>query len=142
MRHINEIIIHCSATLPALDVSVSDIDRWHRERGFSGIGYHYVVYRNGSIVEGRPMERIGAHCEGHNANSIGICYIGGLDEKTGKPKDTRTKEQKEAILNLLRNLTGKLPIGKITGHNQYANKACPCFDAQMEYDGMIDITAR
>lgn len=88
------------------------------------------------------MERIGAHCEGHNANSIGICYIGGLDEKTGKPKDTRTKEQKEAILNLLRNLTGKLPIGKITGHNQYANKACPCFDAQMEYDGMIDITAR
>ena len=74
MRHINEIIIHCSATPEGRDYTVADIDRWHKARGWRGIGYHYVIYRDGSVHAGRPVEQIGAHCTGHNANSIGICY--------------------------------------------------------------------
>ena len=72
MRNINLIIVHCSATPEGRDVSVADIDRWHRERGFDGIGYHYVVYIDGSVHEGRPLNKVGAHCKGHNAHSIGI----------------------------------------------------------------------
>ncbi|MBP5691206.1 MAG: N-acetylmuramoyl-L-alanine amidase, partial [Bacteroidaceae bacterium] len=78
MRKITEIIIHCSATPQGVDYTVADIDRWHRQRGFNKIGYHYVIYRDGSIHQGRPVEEIGAHCIGHNAHSIGVCYIGGL----------------------------------------------------------------
>ena len=102
-RIIKEIIIHCSATKEDKDYTVADIDRWHRARGFRKIGYHFVIYRNGDIHVGRSLSEIGAHCKGHNAISIGICYIGGLS-KDGKPKDTRTIEQKAALLDLITQL--------------------------------------
>ena len=105
MRIIKEIIIHCSATKENKDYTVADIDRWHRARGFRKIGYHFVIYRNGDIHVGRSLSEIGAHCKGHNAISIGICYIGGLDAKDGSPKDTRTPSQRialEALVLLLR----------------------------------------
>ena len=95
MRKIKEIIIHCSATKEGRNFTVADIDRWHRERGMRCIGYHFVIYRDGSIHVGRAIEEVGAHCKGHNSISIGICYIGGLSKK-GKPKDTRTRDQKAA----------------------------------------------
>ena len=79
MRTINKIIIHCTATPEGRDVTVTEIDRWHRQRGFSGIGYHYVIYRDGSVHKGRNEDSIGAHCTGQNANSIGVCYVGGMD---------------------------------------------------------------
>lgn len=85
MRKIKEIIIHCSATREGRDYTVADIDRWHRERGFFCIGYHFVIYRDGSIHVGRSVEEVGAHCKGHNTVSIGVCYIGGLS-KDGKPE--------------------------------------------------------
>lgn len=88
MRKINLIIIHCTATIEGRDYTVSTIDSWHRQRGFDCIGYHYVVYRDGTVHEGRPVAKVGAHCAGHNANSIGVCYIGGVDDKQ-QPKDTR-----------------------------------------------------
>ena len=88
-RKIKEIIIHCTATKEGRNYSVEDVDLWHRERGFDCIGYHYLVDLNGLILTGRDIGRVGAHCKGHNANSIGICYVGGLD-KNGKSKDTRT----------------------------------------------------
>ena len=99
MRTIKELIVHCSATPEGKDFTVADIDHWHKARGFRCIGYHYVVYRDGSIHKGRPDSDIGAHCQGHNATSIGICYIGGcaVDGKT--PKDTRTDAQKAALLS-------------------------------------------
>ncbi len=78
MRKIKEIIIHCSATREGRNYTVADIDRWHRERGFFCIGYHFVIYRDGSIHVGRSVEEVGAHCKGHNTVSIGVCYIGGL----------------------------------------------------------------
>lgn len=91
MRYINEIIIHCSDTKEGLDFNANDIDRWHKQKGWKRIGYHYVILLNGTIEQGRELEAVGAHTKGHNAHSIGICYIGGLD-KNGKPKDTRTRQ--------------------------------------------------
>ena len=93
MRQINDIIVHCSATKEGRDYTVADIDRWHKARGWRCIGYHYVIYRDGSVHAGRPVEQIGAHVTNHNANSIGICYIGGLDA-SGNPKDTRLSSAK------------------------------------------------
>lgn len=133
MRKINEIIIHCAATREGRDFTVEDITRWHKARGFATIGYHYVIYRDGSIHEGRPLEQIGAHCVGHNKHSIGICYIGGCASDGKTPKDTRTPEQKEALLALLRRLKARFPNATIHGHRDFAAKACPSFDAFREY---------
>ena len=138
MRNINLIIVHCSATPEGRDVSVADIDRWHRERGFDGIGYHYVVYIDGSVHEGRPLNKVGAHCKGHNAHSIGICYVGGVD-LNGKPKDTRTLAQKDALVNLLMRLKRRFPKAVIRGHRDFAAKACPSFDATKEYAGISNV---
>lgn len=135
MRNINLIIVHCSATPEGRNVSVADIDRWHRERGFDGIGYHYVVYIDGSVHEGRPIDKVGAHCKGHNIHSIGICYIGGVD-LNGKPKDTRTLAQKDALVNHLMRLKRRFPKAVIRGHRDFAAKACPSFDATKEYAGI------
>ena len=133
MRKITEIIVHCSATPEGKDFTVADITRWHRQRGFRTIGYHYVVYRDGSVHSGRPEGEIGAHCNGHNACSIGICYIGGLAADGKTAKDTRTPEQRKALLMLLRRLRAKYPNAKIHGHRDFAAKACPSFDATKEY---------
>ena len=127
MRKITEIIIHCSATIEGKDYTVADIDRWHRARGFRKIGYHYVIYRDGSIHAGRPISETGAHCAGHNAHSIGICYIGGLAKDGRTPKDTRTPEQREAMRSLIKQLKQKFPEASIHGHREFAPKACPCF---------------
>mgnify|MGYP001775048224 FL=1 len=132
MRQITEIIIHCSATPIGKNYTVEDIDKWHKAKGWKGIGYHYVIYLDGSVHKGRPEEEIGAHCKGHNSNSIGVCYIGGLDE-FGEPEDTRTDKQKEALIVLLKALKVKYPAATIHGHREFAAKACPCFDAKEEY---------
>lgn len=132
-RKITEIIVHCSATPEGKDFTVIDIATWHKQRGFRTIGYHYVIYRDGSVHTGRPEGEIGAHCTGHNAVSIGICYIGGLAADGKTPKDTRTKEQREALLMLLRRLRAKYPGAEIYGHRDFAAKACPSFDARKEY---------
>lgn len=135
MRKITEIIVHCADTPEWRDDRAADIKRWHLARGFNDIGYHYVVDLDGTIEPGRPIETAGAHCTGHNANSIGICYIGGAD-KDMKPKDTRTDEQKQSLLLLLKYLRQRYPSAKIYGHRDFANKACPCFDAKTEYQDL------
>ena len=94
MRQISEIIVHCAATPEGKHFTVADIDAWHKKRGFRCIGYHFVIYLDGSVHEGRAIEEVGAHCLGHNANSIGICYIGGCATNGKTPKDTRTESQK------------------------------------------------
>lgn len=135
MRTITLIIIHCSATPEGKDYTVQDIDRWHKARGWKGIGYHYVIYRDGSIHKGRPEEQVGAHCQNHNKHSIGICYIGGTREVRDpiNPCDTRTEAQKRSLRALLTELKRSYPRALIMGHNVFANKACPCFDAAKEY---------
>lgn len=135
-RNINKIIIHCSATPEGKDYPVKDIDGWHKARGFNCIGYHYVIYRDGTIAKGRDESIIGAHCTGQNSNSIGICYIGGMDAQNKNPKDTRTSQQKESLLKLLKELKKKYPNAKVYSHKDFANKACPSFDATAEYKNL------
>lgn len=133
MRKINEIIIHCSATPEGRPHTAAHIDQWHRRRGFACIGYHYVIRLDGTVETGRPVGQYGAHCLGHNTNSIGVCYIGGLTKDGKHPKDTRTDKQKAALLQLLKSLKEQYPDAAIHGHRDFAAKACPCFDATAEY---------
>ena len=126
MRKINEIILHCTATKEGEEHSNKEIDKWHKARGFKCIGYHYVIGLNGDVRPGRPVGEVGAHCLGHNAYSIGVSYVGGLD-RNGKPKDTRTKEQKLAMYKLIYDLLCTYPKAVIHCHRDYCNKACPCF---------------
>lgn len=133
IRNIKEIIVHCSATPEGREVTVNDIDKWHRARGFKGIGYNYVIYLDGSVHVGRNINVGGAHCTNHNAYSIGICYIGGCAKDGKTPKDTRTEAQKMALTTLLKELRKLYPLAKIYGHRDFANKACPSFDATREY---------
>lgn len=135
-RNIKELIVHCSATPEGKDYSVDTIRQWHLQRGFSDIGYHYVIYRDGSIHIGRDESIIGAHCTGHNTNSIGICYIGGCASDGKTPKDTRTTEQKQSLVKLLKELKTKYPQASIHSHKDFTNKACPSFDATKEYSSI------
>ena len=146
-RAINEIIVHCTATPEGREVSVAEITGWHKDRGFADIGYHYVVHLDGSVENGRDVDVAGAHCTNHNTLSIGIVYVGGVEatlkngqivaklDKNGNPipKDTRTAAQKAALLKLLRSLRLFYPNARIYGHRDFANKACPCFNARAEY---------
>lgn len=130
MRKINKIIIHCSATPEGKDFTVETIRDWHvKGRGWRDIGYHFVIYRDGTVHKGRPVEQSGAHTKGQNLNSIGICYIGGITADGKKtPKDTRTEAQRKAMKELVLQLLKQYPNSTVHGHYEYAAKACPCFD--------------
>lgn len=133
MRRITEIIVHCTATPEGRQVSVADVDLWHRQRGFFMIGYHFLILLDGTVCPGRPLWRCGAHCLEHNAHSIGICYVGGLDADM-QPKDTRTPEQRLSMQTLITSLRQQFPGIEVYGHRDFAAKACPCFDARAEYN--------
>lgn len=126
-RIINKIIIHCSATPEGRDVSADTIRQWHLARGFKEIGYHYVIYRDGTVVPGRSEAVVGAHTSGVNSNSLGICYVGGMSPDNKFPKDTRTPRQKDALCKLVAELRQKYPGVSVHGHNEFAKKACPSF---------------
>ncbi len=133
MRKIDKIIIHCSATAEGRDYTVAQIREWHvKGNGWRDIGYHYVIYRDGSVHAGRPVEETGAHTTGHNAHSIGICYIGGYAADGKTPKDTRTEAQRIALRRLVKELQEKYPGATVHGHNEFANKACPCFEVKRD----------
>ena len=131
-RRIDKIIIHCSATPEGKDFTVEQIRQWHLARGFSDIGYHIVIYRDGSIHKGRPIEQVGAHTTGQNAHSIGICLIGGCAADGKTPKDTRTEAQRAALIKLVAELKASYPSASVHGHNEFAAKACPSFNVQKE----------
>lgn len=133
MREIEEIIVHCTATPRGREVTVKEIDLWHRERGWNGIGYHWVVYNDGTIHSGRAEGEPGAHCQGHNQKSIGVVYTGGT-EANGEPSDTRTEAQKASLERLISDLKRRYRGARVYGHRDFAKKACPCFDAKKEYN--------
>jgi N-acetylmuramoyl-L-alanine amidase len=134
MRNIDKLIIHCSATRECDDsVNASVIDRWHKARGWKGCGYHFIVLIDGTIETGRMIDKVGAHVKGMNKSSIGICYIGGLDKDAKTPKDTRTPQQKESLLLLIKTLKKIYPEATLHGHNEFSNKACPSFDVHSQY---------
>ncbi len=134
MRAIHKIIIHCTATREGDDISVDTIRKWHLARGWSDVGYHYVIDIKGNINAGRPIELMGSHTRGENKYSIGIAYVGGVEADGKTPKDTRTKAQKNAIIRLVKKLKGCYPDVTIHGHNEFSNKACPSYNVQNEKD--------
>lgn len=134
MREISEIIVHCTATPEGRKVTIEDVTRWHLEAGMATIGYHYLVSLDGEVWKGRPESQAGAHCKGHNKQSIGVCYVGGVTADGVTPKDTRTAAQKIALKSLLKRLKERYPSATIYGHRDFARKACPCFDAKGEYN--------
>lgn len=131
MRKITKIIIHCTATVAGKDYSAATIRRWHQQRGWSDIGYHYLIRLDGTIEKGRPIERMGAHTRGQNPYSIGIAYVGGVD-KALNPKDTRNFRQKAAMRQLVQDLWWQFPHATLHGHNEFSNKACPSFKVKAE----------
>lgn len=141
MRIINEIIIHCSATRIDQDVSAEAIHQYHRDKGWLGIGYHFYVRKDGTVIGCRPIELAGAHTEGRNKHTIGICYEGGLVRMNDNTyqKDTRTPAQISAMYNLIRTLLHCYPsIKRVSGHRDYNATACPCFDASAEYEKIVE----
>jgi N-acetylmuramoyl-L-alanine amidase len=134
MRDINYIVIHCAATKPSMDVPIERVRKWHLDRGWSDIGYHYYITRDGKIHKGRDLNIVGAHVSGYNKNSIGICYEGGINEK-GDPEDNRTDEQKKSLLKVVKVLKFVFENAVVQGHRDFPNvkKACPSFDAKNEY---------
>lgn len=130
------IVVHCSATKPSQDIGVKDISQWHRAKGWIGCGYHFVIRRDGTIEEGRPVNAVGAHVEGHNSTTIGICLAGGVREswQKGMPgdgaEDNFTPSQKAALAKLIHQLRATYTNTTVKGHRDYpgVRKSCPCFN--------------
>ena len=135
MRKINKLIVHCTATPEFKDFTLEDVRGWHvKGNGWSDIGYHYLIKLDGTVELGRPVKKPGAHVAGHNKDSIGIAYVGGMDNQMEEWIDTRTDEQKDSLFNLLMDLKFEFPNAVVYGHNDFTDKkVCPCFDAKKEY---------
>lgn len=136
MRTISKLIVHHAFTPTSMDVGVEEVRKWHVDgNGWNDVGYHYIIRLDGTLEPGRPVEKKGAHCKGHNSQSIGICYMGGK-LADGTAGDTRTDEQKKALKNLLKALQNIYPTATIHGHNEFSTKACPGFDVKKEYQNI------
>ena len=132
-RTITEIIVHCTATPEGQATTTEQIKHYHMTHGWTDIAYNYVIELDGSIHNGRDVNKVGGHTTNHNAHSIGVVYVGGLAKDGKTAKDTRTEAQKASLLKLLKQLKAMYPKAVIYGHRNFANKACPCFDAKNEY---------
>jgi len=124
-RPVNKLVVHYSATPEGREHDVRDIDRWHREKGWRMVGYHYVITLDGTVQTGRPEHMAGAHAYGHNSDSIGICYIGGTDAK-GRSKNTLTDAQEESLIHLLKLLKRRYPTAEVVGHRDLSGAATEC----------------
>ena len=123
------IVVHCAATPPSADIGVAEIRRWHVEdRGWSDIGYHYVIRRNGTIEPGRPHDVVGSHVRGHNRDSVGICLVGGVNA-AGAPDANYTDAQWASLKAIVHAMTVEYPHAEVLGHHDFpgVEKACPCF---------------
>ena len=132
-RTITEIIVHCTATKEGVATTTAQIKQYHVTHGWTDIAYNYVIELDGSLHLGRDVNKVGGHTTNHNAHSIGVVYVGGLAKDGKTAKDTRTPQQRATMLKLLKELKALYPKAKIYGHRNFANKACPCFDAKTEY---------
>jgi N-acetyl-anhydromuramyl-L-alanine amidase AmpD len=133
-RKTNWIVLHCSATRGIQSkIGVADIREWHKARGWADVGYHWVIKRDGKLEAGRRQDTVGSHVQGHNTDSVGICMVGGLDDKTWKPVDNFTAAQWKTLTTLVARLTKIYPAAKVLGHRDFpgVQKACPCFNARV-----------
>ena len=138
-RPITMAVLHCSDTYSSMDIGAKEIDRWHRDNGWSSCGYHFVITKNGTIEKGRSIHQAGAHAKGYNVGSIGICYVGGRSDND-KPVDDRTPEQKRSIAALIINLQTIYPDIIVKGHNELSGgkKSCPNYDVQKDEKSYVD----
>ena len=138
MRDIREIVVHCAATRPSMDIGAKTIRKWHKAKGWRDIGYHWVIRRSGTLEAGRDESIAGAHVRGHNRYSIGLCLVGGLNENTFKPENNYTVEQFGTLIKKIRELKKKYPNAKVLGHRDFkgVRKACPCFDVIPWWDDL------
>jgi len=136
MREYKRIILHCTATPPDMYVDVATIRKWHTAKGWSDIGYHYLIHRDGTIEPGRPIQKIGAHTKRHNEDSVGVAYCGGVDQNN-KPEDNMTMSQEVSFLLLVRSLRTVFGDMTLHGHNEFAAKACPSFNVREKYKFLI-----
>ena len=133
MRKVDLVVVHCLATPEGRDVHINEVRRWHvEERGWSDVGYHWLVTLDGSIEKGRDESISGAHAKGYNSKSIGVAYVGGVDVDM-EPKDTRTDAQKMALHCLIEDIRGRYPKAEVIGHRDVSSKDCPSFDAKEEF---------
>lgn len=139
--HTDTIVIHCSATPDAMDIGAREITDWHKGNGWETIGYHYVIRRSGKREYGRPLQMVGAHVNGYNARSVGICLVGGTDEN-GLSQNNFTPEQFSTLRLTLKELDATYPNCRVLGHRDLSPdadgdglvtpnewiKECPSFD--------------
>ena len=137
MRPLDKIILHCSATREGQHITVDTMRQWHLKRGWKDIGYHYVIYIDGSVHKGRPIEQVGAHTSGQNTGSIGICYVGGVEKDGKTPKDTLNELQETAMVNLIKALREEYGDMTLHGHNEFAAKACPSFKVYEKFNWLL-----
>jgi len=133
LTNVRYLVVHCAATPAKMDIGAKEIDRWHRERGFFSLGYHYVIRRNGTIEDGRPLDQPGAHVRQYNSVSLGVCLVGGVDKAgpEGKPEANFTSEQIYMLRIVLDEWKAKWPNAEIVGHRDLdAGKACPSFNVK------------
>jgi len=143
MRKIDTIVVHCAYTKPSMDIGVKEITKWHTDpkpkgNGWSAIGYHYVIRRDGTVEDGRPNQQIGAHAKGNNRHSLGICLVGGMTQDGKTHEFNFTKKQMTVLVSLIDTLmlTYGVPQRRVVGHRDLApGRACPCFDVQEELFG-------
>ena len=121
------IFVHCSATKPSMAVGVREISQWHREQGWLAIGYHFIIRRDGTIEEGRPVDVVGSHVKDWNSKSAGVCLVGGIDDK-GKFEANFTPAQMQSLKEKLTDLKDMYPDAEIKAHHDIAPKACPSFN--------------
>ena len=128
-RLIDSVVFHMSETPPSMDIGVDRIREWHLDRGFSDIGYHFVIHKNGFIEKGRPLHIVGAHCRRKNKTSVGVCYVGGWEGK-----DDRTELQEESMHRLMASLTMVFGALNVFGHYEFKpSKTCPNFNPKKEF---------
>lgn len=134
---VSRIIVHCSDTRPSNVIDIDTIHAWHVARGFSHVGYHFVILPSGIVQVGRPLTKQGAHAVQCNKTSIGVCYVGGR-LASGVIGDTRTYAQKISMAYVFGYIIDYYPsIEEIIGHNDVSTKWCPCFDARAEYANFV-----
>lgn len=137
MREIDTLIIHCSYTPPDMDIGAAEINDWHLERGWDGIGYHLVIRRSGELEEGRDIEKAGAHARGHNRSSIGLCLVGGMS-RDHQPDCNFTRMQWSCLSAVVDSLVEEYGPLKVIGHRDVdSGKECPCFDVGAWHNGMV-----
>ena len=132
ITRVDYLVVHCAATPPGMDIGVAEIRRWHMQKGWADVGYHYVIRRDGTIETGRAEQHVGAHAYGYNSHSLGVCLVGGLKKGTTKAEANFTPSQYLSLQTLLDDLSARYPDAEILGHRDLpgVNKACPSFDVR------------